>query len=304
MNVCDNQSCWSLFAVTLQPMFPWCPSALLACALSFGATARVRGEVALQEPVSAGPTAKSQKRPPAVLHVPESIKKQRSASGMPDQGPATVFTLMPPEVMGALGRLVPTPGAWVEYGVREGGSEESRVRLSVLAPLLPEGRYWLEFVLASTAAIPVAARLLLKGDPFDPANIERLLIYVAGQAPLELPVDQATDAIAAQAKDDDGSPAPPTHKRPGATPAKVQKLGLQTITVRGGTFMTDKLRITDLRTHDSTLVWKSAALPLLPLVRAEAKTRTIELLSYGFTGAHSLIDAAQGEAPANPPPNP
>lgn len=278
-----------------------CPRAVqLALALSLGAPWSARAQPAPAQPVPAGSPSKARKPPPAVLHVPDAVKKQRSAARALDEDPPTVFSVMPPEVMAALGQLTPTPGAWVEYGVRAGTTEESRVRLSVLAPALPAGRYWLELVLASNAAVPLAARLLLKGDPSDPANVERMLIYVAGQAPLELPVDQAQDALEALGKDDEGKKYQPGQRRPGVPPGKVERLGQEVVTVRAGKFTAEKLRVTDLRTKEVTLVWKSAELPVLPLVRAQGRGRTIELLGFGRTGAHSVIDAEPGDAFAPP----
>jgi hypothetical protein len=253
-----------------------------------------------------GTKPKAEKNPPAVLHVPDAVKRRRSPSRAVDESPPTVFSVMPPEVMAALGKLEPTPGAWVEYGVRKGASEESRMRLSVLSPLLPAGRYWLELVVVSEASLPLVLRLLLKGDPSDPANVERMLVIVAGQAPLELPVDQATEAIDALGRDAEGRKYQPEDRRPGMGNAKVERLARESVTVPGGSFACDKLRITDQRTGEVTLVWKSAEVPLLPLVRAQGKKLSVELLGAGKTGAHSLIadeknEQGQKEEQKDPP---
>lgn len=212
-------------------------------------------------------------KPPARLLAPEAVRKARVPDA--EEGTASLFAVASPDVVAALGGLVPEQGAWVEYGVRRRGREEARVRLSVLPPAMPEGRYWLEVASAGLGGVPVAARILVKGDPSRPANVERMLVYVAGQAALELPVDEAEGVF--------GSAAPPQ------SGARIERLGKARVTTRGGTYEAERLRVT--RGKESTQVWKAAGVPLLPLVRSESKEQTVELLGSARTGAHSVFPA-------------
>jgi hypothetical protein len=160
------------------------------------------------------------------------------------------------------------------------------VRLSVLPPAQTGGRYWLELASATSAGLAVATRLLVNGDPTAPRSIERIIVFVAGQAAFELPVDEAREPIDAST-----IPSPPH--------ARVLSLGSGRVRVPAGSFLADRLRVVDA--DGTTLLHRAAAVPLWGLVRAEGPLSTVELLGFSHQGAHSLVPAQAGDDLAKAP---
>lgn len=219
-------------------------------------------------------------RPPANVIVPESVRRDRTPR--PEEDPTVHLGLGAPEVLEAAGTPRATPGSWVEYAVRHRGNPELRVRLSVLPPPAgaAEGRYWLEVAAVGERAFPTVVKLLVHGSPTQPENIERFVLYPAGQAPLELPLDEARDRL----HDDKRAPALAT----------VRKLLPADVKVPAGTFHADRLRVT--ARGGATTVWLARdQVPLWGLVRSQGANRTVELLGYAMSGAHTLVPPAPGE---------
>lgn len=179
-----------------------------------------------------------------------------------------------PAVLEALGDLDPKPGAWAEYLVRSKKGEAVRVRISVLPDPAPQGRYWLELDTTAPGAQPQAVRLLVHGSPARAQNLERMELYMSGQAPIEIPIDQLKNALP-----DPGKSAAP----------KIVRRGEEQVTVRAGTFTA---RIVDV---GGARVWRSAKVPLWGLVKGRSPRETIELLGSGFTGAHSVFPKAEAQ---------
>ncbi len=94
-----------------------------------------------------------------------------------------------PDLAEAMGRIDPRPGAWVEYLVRAPGRDDLRVRATVL-PAATGGRHWIELITASADGIVSASRLLLRADSLFPRNVERMYLMLAGQQPIEVPMDR------------------------------------------------------------------------------------------------------------------
>ena len=169
----------------------------------------------------------------------------------------------------ALGHFDPHPGAWVEYAVLPTKGPQTRLRISVLPPLLPDGRYWLEIQSQQPKALPVAMKLLLHGDPGQRENLEKLYVFVEGLAPMEFPLDQA----AAQ--------EPP----PAGPSPKVVRKGMQDLQLAIGSFRCEELRVKGAR------VFRSGQVPLWGLVREVDRRQRIELVGYGATGAATVFPA-------------
>ena len=222
--------------------------------------------------------------------VPEAVRRQRSE---PKAGSEPLFALAPPEVLQALGPWNPQPGAWVEYEVRQAGHAPVLVRLSVLPPALPGDRFWLEIAAASAEAAPVAARLLVHGQPTHPEDVERTLLYVGGQAVLELPLDEAEGSFEPRPK--------------GPSGLTVTPLGLEQVKVRGGSFRAQRLRVSRQKLHAT--LWRADEVPVLGLVKSEDAHTKTELVGHGLTGAHTVFPANQDpegapQKPAAPVPAP
>src|SRR3954462_5741255 len=156
------------------------------------------------------------------------------------------------------------PGAWGEYAVVPRVGRRLRVRLSVLGPSLSAGRYWLEGATWTASGPPSAVRILLHGPPARPESVERLLVLVAGQAPMEFPLDAATRS---------GPPAGPAVKQDKE----------EVVRVPAGEFRAQVSRAGSAR------VWRSAAIPLWGLVRATDAHRAVELVAFGRSGAKSVF---------------
>jgi hypothetical protein len=99
-----------------------------------------------------------------------------------------------PALASDLGPIDPRPGSWAEYLVRTPGREIVRVRATVF-PAEGERRWWLELTAAGESGIASAARILIEGDRPWPANVGRMFVMLAGQQPIELPVDRIRLAL-------------------------------------------------------------------------------------------------------------
>jgi hypothetical protein len=165
----------------------------------------------------------------------------------------------------ALGSIDPQPGAWAEYLIRAKDKGNVRLRATVL-PATGEGRYWLELATASDAGLASAARLLLRGRDFSLDAVERLLLLVAGQQPLEVPREELARATGAR-----------------GTKAAVDRVGAERVRVPAGEFTADVLRVSKTR------VWRSGAVPLWGLVKAVSPQQSIELVSSGRSGGRSVF---------------
>ena len=173
----------------------------------------------------------------------------------------------------ALGPPDAQPGAWVEYAIRTKGQSDTRVRFSILPPRLEGGWYWLEEAGVNSEGMASAIKVRVKGDPSDPRNYDRMFVYVFGQAPIEVPIDQLT------------LPEPPKKE-----PDRVVKGAPERISVKAGVFeKAEPLRLRDVR------VWRSPKVPLWGLVKAQSPRQTVELIGSGRTGAHSTFPAGWGE---------
>jgi len=187
----------------------------------------------------------------------------------PAQKPPPMPLFADPRLAEALGEFQPRPGAWVEYAIIPRKGPQARLRLSVLAPLLPDGRYWLETASQSQGSPPVAMRMLLRGPPAQIENLDRLYVYVGGQAPMEFPIDGQSRA----------APAPlPRRPLP-----RIKRRGTQDVRVAAGRFRADLIEVGTAR------IWRSDGVPLWGLVRALEPGRRIELIGFGQSGASTVF---------------
>ena len=212
-------------------------------------------------------------QPPARLHVPKEVRDARAGEA-PE--PPSLFAA--PDVLAVLGPPKPLVGAWAEYAVRTRGHEDARIKLSILAPALPGGRYWLELDLASETAAPTAVRLLVHGSPARAQDIERATLFMPGQAALEVPLDEVQEQLAAEE---------------GAKPsgAALHKRKPQSIRTAAGAF--PDAEVLDVA---GTRIWRSAKVPLWGLVQSKSRSQTVELIGYASAGAHTLIQGNGSES--------
>lgn len=214
--------------------------------------------------------------PPARLHVPKAMRDARAGGSDPADEPLSAFESR--EVLAALGPLDPQVGAWAEYRVRTRGASDVRLKLSILPPALEGGRYWLEIDTASEETGPAAVKLLVHGNPARPQDLERAIVFVRGQAPIEIPLEDLQEQM-------NGAPAKAGSR------ARVRKLPPADVKTPAGTFeRAERFGV------DESRVWRSPKVPLWGLVRSQSARQTVELIGYARLGAHSLIQGNGSES--------
>lgn len=158
------------------------------------------------------------------------------------------------------------PGAWVEYAVIRPGKPQARLRASILGPASLNERHWLEMVTEEEGRPPTAVRMLLRNAKGPSETVERIYLYVAGQAPVALPMH-----------------------RPSASVAKRQRiperLGSEIVTLAIGRFECDVSRV------EGTRMDHSARVPLWGLVRSVHPEMKVELIGFAESGAVSVFPA-------------
>ena len=167
------------------------------------------------------------------------------------------------------GRFDAQPGAWVEYLVHGKGSEPLRVRVSVLSK--DGDRALIEIDTLAKDKPSQSVRMLVHGSPADARNLDKLELYVAGQAPIEVPVDDLRDETRPPAKDK----------------TRAVQRGRERVQVPAGSF---DAQVVD---RGPSRIWSSNDVPIFGMVKTRTKAQTAELIGFGRQGAHSLFpDAA------------
>jgi len=192
--------------------------------------------------------------------------------GRDPSSPLPLFALDSPDLVAALGPLRVEVGAWAEYVLRSPG-RTARMRFSLLPPKVEGDRHWLEVAAFGDVGLPFAVRVLLKSGPVVPANVERAVLYVTGQAPLEIPLQDLQEQLSRDA--------------PKSSAARTVRGAERTISTGAGRFNASEVRIT--ARGQTTRVWRAAEVPLWGLVRARGPRETIELVSFSHEGAQSAI---------------
>jgi hypothetical protein len=221
--------------------------------------------------IAAG-TAAQADRPPADVAIPKALREKREREVSPGSG-GGMPVFANPLLAAALGPLVQHPGAWVEYLVVSKREPQVRVRASLLPQPAPEGSYWLEFATLAENGMAAAAKMLLHGNAFDGKNIDRIFVLLAGQQPIEIPLDEL----------DLPSEKPPA-------PPHVEHAGKERVQVKAGTYEAEILSAAGAR------IWRSKEVPLWGLVQMKAKGESMELLAAGEKGAHSVFPQGWGDA--------
>lgn len=171
-----------------------------------------------------------------------------------------------PGLRAALGNIDPKPGAWAEYLLRAPGKGDLRVRATVLAAV-EDGRYWLELATAGESGLASVAKLLIHGNASSLGDVERLYVMIAGQQPIEVPLDEVRPASA----------------KPPAEVQMVERLAPERVHVAAGEFNADVFRVSGTR------IWRASGVPLWGLVKARSARQSMELVASGTTGGHSLF---------------
>jgi hypothetical protein len=223
----------------------------------------------------------------SLLLVAAAASSERPDGGIPPKLPSSVEAILPdrkpdgalprlalgmPDLVAALGPLRVEVGAWAEYLLRSPRGT-ARMRFSLLPPKLEGGRYLLEVAAFSDMGLPFALRALLVPGPVVPANMERATLYVLGQAPLEVPMEDLKQQA--------------SRARPDPSGARIARGPQRTLSTEAGRFKAAELRIT--ARGQTTRLWRSDEVPLWGLVRSKGPEEAIELVAFSREGARSAI---------------
>ncbi|GAB4274708.1 MAG: hypothetical protein Kow0092_30150 [Deferrisomatales bacterium] len=185
-----------------------------------------------------------------------------------------------PDPYGRIPRLfgvfTPVPGVWAEYEVTEKDSgRRTRMRMAVVGK---EGdAYWYEVVNHAPEGRNVV-KMLVRGNPNDPDNIERLILKSGDNPAAEMP----RDFVAMGRK----MAVHMFERRSGVAGSdpdqlRVEKVGEGPVTVPAGTFQATLQRIVDAQ--GQVLATYHFLPDILPfgVVASETRHTTMALLAYG-----------------------
>ncbi|PLX44718.1 MAG: hypothetical protein C0609_05050 [Deltaproteobacteria bacterium] len=185
------------------------------------------------------------------------------------------------------GTFKPVAGAWSEYEVLEKDTGKTlTMRMSVLEVM--GDKFWYEVVNREGGAVNII-KMLVKGDPNDSENIQRLIMKSGDSPAQEMPMDfvkmgrrMAKQTFSARS----GVPADTT----GIT---VKELGKLEVSVPAGTFMGDQKQLVDEEGNIlATFITYDEILPF-GIVVSDSKEAVMKLLANG-SDAKSLITEEAG----------
>jgi len=179
------------------------------------------------------------------------------------------------DVPGSLDRLVnPTVGQWVLYRVLDTSTNQQlTVRQSIVGKKTVAGRdaYWVETDIMSREGGRIIRKTLIAINPTGPDKILEL-VEKAGSEPARIvPVPEQPDTAEKAAE-----------RKP-----TVEQIGEETLTTPAGTIRARHVRVTS--PEGSQDVWTNDEVGLSGMVKRVSATGEMELISYGKTGATSVI---------------
>lgn len=192
---------------------------------------------------------------------------------------------MMPEVPRLFGQFVPAEGVWAQYAVLDKASmKESKMRMAIVGK---EGdSYWYEIWLQDRQSRNVI-KLLVKGDPNNSENIQRMIMK-SGDAPaIEMPRDfvvmgrqMAVHMFETRAG---------VGEKPGPE-VKVEKVGERSVTVPAGTFSTVQSRIVGADGRELGSFDLSEKVPPFGVVTSETAYTKMDLLAHGADAKTAITE--------------
>lgn len=182
-----------------------------------------------------------------------------------------------------LGNFTPKVGAWSEYNVTETeGGKQSTMRNSVVGQ---EGDgYWYEVAITEAGARNII-KMLLKGDPNTPENIQRLIMKNGDQPAQEMPRDFVMMGRRMATHMFETRSGSSVAGQPNLT---TEDLGADTVTVPAGTFTVKRSRLLDASGKVVATAEMSDDVLPFGVVRSETDKAKMELIATG-KDATSLI---------------
>jgi len=202
-----------------------------------------------------------------------AVAQMGPPGGRPGGSPQPPTGMVPP-----LGRdFVFEVGAWAEYTMSQ-GQMAMTVKYSVVGKENCDKAtcYWLETEMKMPGGA-MMHRVLLSGDPNDPANVKKMFVKPPGGAAIEVPVGGAKLGGTGS-----GTVGPPSGGAAKPPPPKFSEQGSTKMSISGKALDCKHLRATFRgMTMDA---WVSKGVKLFGLVKLEAPMMTLVLKDFG-TGA-------------------
>lgn len=188
-----------------------------------------------------------------------------------------------PAVPRLFGTFSPKPGAWSEYAIFDKSTgKRSVMRMSIVG--IEADAYWYEVENREESGSNIV-RMLVKGDPNDPENIQRLIMKSGANPAQEMPRDfvlMGRRMASHMFEQRSGIPSSPTLN------LKNIKTGVGSATVPAGTFDVSLHQIEDTTGKVYAEYKFSEDVYPFGVVSSDAENSTMLLVGYG-TGAKSLI---------------
>ena len=181
------------------------------------------------------------------------------------------------------GTFAPKPGVWSEYGIYDKSTGRRTVmRMSIVG--VEKDSYWYE-VFNSESGGSNIVKMLVKGDPNEPENIQRLIMKSGVNPAQEMPrefVLMGRRMASHMFEQRSGIPASPKVEM------RNVKTGEGVVTVPAGTFEVSLHQIVDTTGKVYAEYKFSQEVRPFGVVSSDAENTTMVLLGHG-TGAESLI---------------
>lgn len=192
-------------------------------------------------------------------------------------------TEIPAEVPRLFGAFLPKEGAWSQYTVTEKQTgRKTLMRMSIVGK--EDGSYWYEVINDEEGARNIV-KMLVKGDPNDPENIQRLIMK-SGRGPAQ---EMERDFVlmgrrmaSHMFEQRSGIPSSP------ATALTNNKTGTGKVKVPAGTFSVTNHQIVDANGKVYAEYKFSKSIHPFGVVTSDTENSSMVLLDHG-TGAKSLI---------------
>ncbi len=188
-----------------------------------------------------------------------------------------------PQLPRLFGSFEPRAGVWSEYSVSEKEQDKkSTMRLAIVGQ---EGEaYWYEVFLQEEQSRNII-KMLVKGNPNNPENIQRLILKNGDNPAIEMPRDFVVMGrrMAGYMFESRSGTAPMTESE-----LKVEKIGQREVTVPAGTFRVSQHRITDASGEVlGTFDFDPDILPI-GVISSDTRKSNMVLVAHG-SDATSLI---------------
>jgi hypothetical protein len=183
---------------------------------------------------------------------------------------------MMPEVPRLFGQFAPQEGVWAQYAVLDKATmKESKMRMAIVG--VEGDSYWYEVWLQDEASRNVI-KLLVKGDPNNSENIQRMIMKSGDGQATEMPRDfvvmgrkMATHMFETRS----GVASPPEQG------VKVEVVGEREVTVPAGSFTTTQSRIIGTDGKEIGSFDLSDKIPPFGVVTSETSQTKMDLLAFG-----------------------